>query len=72
MRSDELIAIALVGILVVLVALFGYMAELDKAKQNDVAWVGCLPSGGAEGNVGILVGHEIGLRADGVVVWRKK
>jgi len=40
-------------------------------------WVGLLPCGGEfngqwSGSVGVIEGHDLGLRSDGVVVWRKR
>jgi len=47
------------------------------ATTTTTTWVGLLPSGGEfngqwSGSVGVIEGHDLGLRSDGLVVWRKR
>lgn len=58
--------------LVIILSFIGGYAMADKEK---VEWVGLVAVGNDDpywGNVGWLPGIQLGLRDDGVIVWRKK
>jgi hypothetical protein len=78
-RFGVVFAVGIFVLWTVAIVLLGNASDPRPAAQapTTTTWVGLLPSGGEfngqwSGSVGVIEGHDLGLRSDGVVVWRKR
>jgi hypothetical protein len=76
-RFGIVFTICLFALWTVAIILMANASDPRWQPPTTTTWVGLVPSGGEfngqwSGSVGVIEGHELGLRSDGVVVWRKR